>query len=352
MFANNRSSMRAQRGFTLIELMVSLVISLLIGLAAFGSAQFFMAMQKQGQGAGAAQAAATLSADALKYELQQAGLGFYADGAVRCQTMNLSSGNTDYSSAGSFFPINISTATGSTVIDAVYASAMESAAPAFLKLDATNKSTQLELNTYLPATAGQTILLAPNAGGTSPCLIRNVSSVAAADATHGEQLTLNTSDSYSQVTFPTASYPATSTVSLFGQLNWTRFSLNAGNLVMTQVLTGKSVILARNVVGFAAQYGVLNATQTALDSWQYPENTWATLSPTLLAQVRAIRVGIVVRSPQQEKADPTTGLCTATTTQPQLLDRTLNLTGTWQCYRYRSATVNVPLRNAILGTSA
>ena len=48
----SRSAARAQRGLSLVEIMVGMVIALLVSLAASGSASVFTASQRQGIGAG------------------------------------------------------------------------------------------------------------------------------------------------------------------------------------------------------------------------------------------------------------------------------------------------------------
>ena len=62
------------------------------------------------------------------------------------------------------------------------------------------------------------------------------------------------------------------------------------------------------------------------------------------------RVGIVVRSPQPEKVNESTGLCEASAAKPQLWGNTIEPdVADWKCYRYRTQIVVVPLRNVIFG---
>jgi type IV pilus assembly protein PilW len=68
-----------------------------------------------------------------------------------------------------------------------------------------------------------------------------------------------------------------------------------------------------------------------------------------LPRVRAMRMGIVTRSPQREKPDAS-GNCEASLAKPRLFDVEIDPDVTdWQCYRYRVSTVVVPLRNLVLG---
>ena len=68
-----------------------------------------------------------------------------------------------------------------------------------------------------------------------------------------------------------------------------------------------------------------------------------------IARVRAIRIGIVTRSPQPEKPDAN-GDCTASSAKPTLFGDNVEPDVTdWKCYRYRTAVVVVPLRNVVMG---
>ena len=112
---------------------------------------------------------------------------------------------------------------------------------------------------------------------------------------------------------------------------------------------GNAVVLAHNVIGFRAQYGIADAGTTALANWQDASGGWAALTPALMPRVRALRIGLVTRSPQAEKVNAA-GNCEATTATPQLFGADLTPdVANWQCYRYRTVIVVVPLRNLVMG---
>jgi len=107
---------------------------------------------------------------------------------------------------------------------------------------------------------------------------------------------------------------------------------------------------SRNVMALRAQYGV-SAPPPAktLQNWVDATGGWASLTPATIAQVRAVRVGVVTRSPQREKPDED-GNCTATTALPQLFGAAITPDVTdWQCYRFRTAMVVIPMRNIVMG---
>jgi type IV pilus assembly protein PilW len=155
---------------------------------------------------------------------------------------------------------------------------------------------------------------------------------------------------FNQASFTTnATYPDRGRVTLLGDLRWSRFHLVGTNLTLERPITGDSVVLARNVIGFRAEYGLADAGSTALAAWQPASGTFATLPPTSLPRVRALHIGLVTRGTQREKPD-TSGNCSATTAMPTLFGNSVTADVTdWQCYRYRTSIVVVPLRNLVLG---
>jgi hypothetical protein len=76
---------------------------------------------------------------------------------------------------------------------------------------------------------------------------------------------------------------------------------------------------------------------------------FANLDAATLPRVRALRIGLVTRSPQAEKPNAA-GVCEATTAMPALFGEAVTADVTdWRCYRYRTAVAVVPLRNLVMG---
>ncbi len=344
------SNLQNQRGFSLIELMVAMVVSLAIGIAAAGSGQFFAASQRQAVGSGTAQGNSATAGAALKYEIELTGLGLYLNGAFMCPSFNLSPASTAVLAGNTQLPIQIAQdVTGSSTIDVLHASSLLSGSPTLLQgALATTQSALVELSGYLPVNVGQTVMLAPPSGSTLPCTVRTITAVTAATALNGIQLTFGNAAQFNQVTYTNQAYPAGTALALLDQLSWTRFRIDANsNLLMERPLDGTSAILARGVVGFHAQYGITDGVTTSLQAWVDDAGASALL-PT---GISAVRIGMVLRSPQMEKPNAA-GVCDASASQPALLDTPLALAGSWQCYRYRSTVVVVPLRNAQMGGAA
>lgn len=125
------------------------------------------------------------------------------------------------------------------------------------------------------------------------------------------------------------------------------FSINA----QAQLVSSLSGVLADGIVQLKARYGVDNDGDGVLDGWQ----TALPASPQ--TRVLAIQMALAARSAQPEK--PRSGnladACDTTVAAPTWGGGTLDLSGnlalangdSWQCYRYKTSEVTVPLRNVI-----
>ena len=338
----------------MIELMVGLTIALVVGLAASASAVVFSASQRQGIGVGGVAVNVNTALAALKNDAASAGLGFFGDSRYLCAALNLGTGSTAHWDGTVFTPVRIRKVGGLDQVDVVQATRVESGANVLLATPSTG--TTAELKSYLPVAVDDAVLLSPdkdNVGTASPCLVRSVTAVAASTADTRQTLTFGSSGAHNAATFGTS--PTYSDngggVTLLGQLRWQRYRLSGTNLILERPIDGTSATLARNVVAFRAQYGVSStvATSRTLETWEDAASTFATLSATTIPRVRAVRVGVVVRSPQREKPDES-GNCVASLAKPQLFGSEVEPdVSDWQCYRYRNAVMVIPLRNLVLG---
>jgi type IV pilus assembly protein PilW len=182
--------------------------------------------------------------------------------------------------------------------------------------------------------------------------VRSVTAVVASTDETPQQLVFGAAGSHNGAAFTTnPTYEDGAGATLLGALRWQRYRLQGTDLVLEQPLTGASAVLARNVVALRAQYGVspTDLSKKTLDSWVDASGTFASLDAAAIARVRAVRVGVVVRSPQREKAN-SDGNCEASTAKPQLFGTEVEPdVADWACYRFRTVTLVIPLRNLVLG---
>lgn len=345
---------RGQRGLSIIEVMVGMVVSLLVGLAAAGSAAMFTASQRQGIGTGGSLINATTALNAIRDDAAAAGLGFFGDSKYLCNALNLSVETTVVRDGLAFTPINITAEAGGDRIDAVYATQIASGANVLLNAASTGATA--DLRSLLPVSAGQAVLLAPKDPG-DPCLVRSVTAVTASTVDEPQRLTFANTGTFNKAAFTTnPTYADRGRVALLGDLRWARYRLNGTDLQFERPLSNPAtvpVVLARNVLAFRAEYGIANAAagSTALESWQAASGGFAALAPATLPRVRAIRIGLVTRSPQAEKPNAS-GTCDATAAMPTLFGVAVAPdVSDWRCYRYRTAIAVVPLRNMVMGVT-
>lgn len=344
------------QGMSIIEMMVGLVVGLLVSLAAVNSAQLFLAAQRQsvGVGSGSANMASTLAS--IKADVTNGGLGFFGNTGFLCTKLNLSLNGVVAANNANFAPVRITRVGTDDVLDVMYGS--DVSAGAGVKTSGDSNGTSVTLKNYLPVIAGQSVLLSSGVG--TPCVLRTVTVTPAAPTfTVKESLTFGNTGQYNQGTFSTnPTYTDGSLVTLFGNPIWNRYSLNAGALQMTNVMTGATVTLLRNVIGFRVEYGVAAAasslqdgSRSPLSAWQKSTDVgWTSVDNTNIQLIKAVRIGVVTRSAQREKVNPQTNACEASAAMPAVFGNTVTPDVTdWQCYRYRTQVVVAPLRNIIYG---
>ncbi len=341
----------AQRGLSIIELMVGMVVALLVGLAATGAALSFSATQRQGIGAGGVTVNVTTALASIKNDLSSGGLGFFGDSVNLCSALQLSNAAAVLADNTSFVPVRITRELPHDRIDVLFGSRVEGGAKVQLR-GASDGNTAL-LDSFLPVQVGDAVLMTPVPGAAAtPCLVRSVTAVAAATATTPQTLSFANAGTHNQAAFTLApAFAERARVGVLGTLNWSRYRVTGGNLVLERPLTGATGVIARNVMAFRVQYGVsaAAANSTALESWEDAEGGWAALSAANIPRVRALRIGVLVRSPQREKPDAL-GFCESTRTKPVLFGDVVEPdVADWECYRYRTAMVVVPLRNLVMG---
>jgi type IV pilus assembly protein PilW len=340
---------RTQRGLSIIEIMVGIVVALLVGLAAIGGAVTFTASQRQGIGTGGSLLSATNALAVMRDDASAAGLGFFGDARFLCPRLNLGVGTSVVHDGTAFTPVRVTAETRGDRIDVVYATQVTSGANVLLAAPSAGDTAQLR--SLLPVSSGQVVLLAPPVPG-DPCLVRSVTAVAASTDDTPQLLSFGTAGPYNQAEFTAAAaFADRGRVTLLGQLRWSRFRLEGTDLRLERPLGGDPVVLARHVVAFRVQYGLAAAASgsTALEAWQGADGAFAALAPGDLPRVRALRIGLVTRSPQPEKPNAA-GECEATTALPELFGQAIAPdVDDWSCFRYRTVIAAVPLRNLVMG---
>jgi type IV pilus assembly protein PilW len=344
------------RGLSIVEMMVSIVVALLVSLAAVNTAITFLASQRQGIAATGSSVNSAAVMAALKDDLAVAGLGFFGDSTYLCNTLNFSLNANLLSDGAVFSPLQVTRTAAGDTIDVVFGSRVESGAN--VRLRAASDGTSSALESFLPVAVNEAVLLAPaQPANVRPCLVRTVTAITPSTPNSAQILSFGNAGRHNAAVFANnPPFDDQGRVTQLGVLNWNRYRLDNGNLLLERPLDGTTAVIARNVISFRLQYGISAAApgSTTLQEWAHPTDNaagnFAAVDATTLPRIRALRVGLIVRSPQQEKRNAA-GQCVATEERPTLWGLPAeNLDDAdWACWRYRTSTVVVPLRNLVLG---
>ena len=335
---------------SIIELMVGLVVALLVGIAASSSAVVFTASQRQGIGVGGVAVNVSTVLSALKNDAATAGLGFFGEGRYLCDKLNLSVGPNVLADGIAFVPVQVTRVGALDRIDVLQASRVQSGASA--RLQVPTNGPDASVMSFLPGAVGDAMVLSPSAPG-DPCLVRSVTAVTAAAGDDPQKFAFAAGGKHNDGVFTTNPIYSSEggSVTQLGALTWNRYRLSGTDLVLDRPMDGASAVLARNVIAFRAQYGVSTgvAGSNTLQNWVDATGVFATVNSVNIPRVRAVRIGVVIRSPQREKANGA-GNCEASLAKPQLFGAEVEPdVADWACYRFRSATVVVPMRNIVVG---
>lgn len=343
-----------QRGLSLVELMVGMVVALLVSLAATNSALSFMASQRQAGAAGGVTINAATGLSAIKSDIASAGLGFFSNSTFACWKLSFSTELVKRFDADNFAPAKITRSGNNDELEVMYGSEVDGGAT--LYLEGSSDGSSAMLRSLMPVAVGQAAVLMPNPTKNlgKTCLIRTVTANTPSTATSRQVVGFANTGAYNKVAFTVPpTFADQDQVALLGTLRWMRYYLDGTNLTAQDRLGGSTGVLMRNVLSFRVQYGIsADGTSTTLTGWQDAVgSTWGTITGDTVDRVRALRLGVLLRSAQPEKPNPKTGECEASAAKPRdPLDSSTEVTpdvGNWKCYRYRSAVVVVPLRNMV-----
>lgn len=220
---------------------------------------------------------------------------------------------------------------------------------------------------------------AANPGATRPiaCTLTRVSALPSAPAISPASITLQAGTA--------AAYQQPMVINLGANPTLERYEVDAsGRLIVTDLLTegAQPQVLADNVVAMQLQLGIDIANDDVIDEWinapaavtsllnppnPLPPNAVTTGTPPTgnraIHQIKAVRVGLLVRSPQFEKAQG--GSCstsaaslgailpartgdTATRVPDMPSSGNVSLSGDARCFRYNTVNAVLSVRNAVL----
>jgi type IV pilus assembly protein PilW len=350
---------RSQTGLSIVEVMVGLVVSSLVTMAAWGSVMFYEANRRTGMHGNSALENAMAGAYAIQRDVKAAGLGFVFAGRAACSRVNVYYNGATTANGAAFAPVTV--VDGGAAPDTVtvaYGNSILGGAPLQVVANMAAPTAAIRVNTTGTVAVGDQVLVA-SAQPADPCTLMQVTQANPAgfgtDIEHGSGL-YNPGDPATAFTLAPA-YATNSSVIPLGALNWVTYRVNNGNFEQVDNITGTVSALAENVVALKAWYGTSNGVSPRIEQWTPGSGAWtAPLTALQVSAVRAVRIAVVARAPHREKPTVAGGPCDATTAAPAswaggpAID--LSADPDWRCYRYRTITLTIPLKNLIFGGQA
>lgn len=364
-----------QKGFTLIEILVGLIIGLLVTLVIADVFRLFEGQKRTTTGNSDAQTNGAIAMFNLQRDAQLAGYGLPVYGSdfspFNCPiNTTVDHDNVVGTAAISLSPVVITDgngANGSDTISIRYGDSMKGGIG--VEMIAGTSTNVVQVDSNIGCTFNDVALLInqPTPGGALNCSMTRVgpspTGVTAAGVTP-VKVTLGASTNVA----------VGNTLACLGVWNEIQYAVTANQLTRSGVVTAgvpsaAAVPMVSDIVNMQAQYGIsATASSNQVTQWVEPTGIWANTATTpALAnrnRIKAIRIAVVARNGLLEATNVTdacssvsaaapTGLCAwdgaaAGSNAPAI---NLSADADWQRYRYRVYESIIPVRNIIWSRS-
>ncbi len=358
---------RAQQGFTLVELMVGMVLALLTTVIIAEVMTRAEGNRRTTTEGSDAQVNGALSLYALQRDIQMAGYGLINNpAALGCNIR----GQFGTHAAISFtlVPVLIVPGANAATSDAVFvmrSGAAGYAVPVLTTGNHADTDTAFNVQSTLGIQAGDLMLAVPaSPSGTAWCSLFTVQAGGASTLTTTQVPHAAAGNTWNPATsIMPASYPAGATLAKANDLVLRDYFVSSGNLQAIDFQaandTTTTTTVGNNIVLLKAFYGKDTSGDGSVDSY---DNVAPTTSAGW-AQIKAVRIAVVARSAQREKASVTTAnptidvgstvsvtgsaACGSSRCITLQLSPTTGTSTEWQHYRYKVFDTVVPLRNIL-----
>jgi type IV pilus assembly protein PilW len=351
-----------QKGFSLIEVMVGLVIGLFVSLAIFNVFSVFEKQKRVTTGNSDAQTNGAIAIYNIQRDTEKAGfaLPVYSNDFTpfNCPaTTTIDHDNDATSAAIGLSPVVITDGGVGSDIVSIRAGDSMRGGIATPMISGTSANVA-QVDTTIGCGVGDTVLVMrdPPANG---CNLTRVTAITAAGATPR------------RVTFAASTNVASgNNFSCLGVWNELRYTISANQLnrsgdIVAGVPSAIDVPIVADIVNMQAQYGVsATANSNRVVQWVDATANWASASITLADRnrIKAVRVAIVARNGLLEKTNVTAAAPTAwtdvplggaiTVASPAPVINLATTDANWRRYRYRVYESIIPIRNIIWSGSA
>ncbi|MDQ6627332.1 MAG: PilW family protein [Pseudomonadota bacterium] len=375
-------SVRRGAGFSLIELLVGIAISLIGVLVMFRMVTLWDLHTRTTTSGGDAQVTGTLAIFALERDIKPAGMGFGA-AAVPAMGCNVQANDVGPPARAFNFPlvpVSITPGAGAIPdqISVLYGNSSFYVSEEPLQGSTATDKTLRRRGGFRP---GDLAVVAGNPGagpGSADCALIEITGDLNVDNRTVDHGVGNYTDFYTGAMKPVRFNTGGVGV---GFLSGTMYSLGPDPQLRLWQITGGKVLSQRDVIhspatAFDVAEGVINLkAQYGIDAdgngriTDAAPNEWTNIPPADWTRVLAIRVAILVRSQQFERSadgDPNAPVGVTTVVPswaggpfvmtsvdggPDIYDNITPNPNNWRFYRYRVFEKVIPLRNMIWGTS-
>lgn len=315
-----KSRYSSQSGFSLVELLVGLVISLLVLVAVISSLAFTETQKRITLGTNVALESLSIASLELSKNVRMAGFGvtsclstaYLIDSVSGISTSNFSiKSNNSNTDALTIFYGDSNTG---------YATA---------KVSSISTNTTFSTVDYMGGLkAGSLALLSDS----TKCEIHKLN---AADIVNNSFITATAiSSAYTTV--------STTTVSSLSELKQNTYSIVNNELQEADDFNDTSTSIVGNIVAFKAYYGLIDGTFVKADNSSGKD--FGVLTADTIKLIRSIRVFMVSKNPIKDICNPTLTAPVSWLNGP-VVD--LSADPNWKCYHYKSIDYIIPLINAI-----
>lgn len=338
-----------------MELMVATVISIMVAVVVAGSAQFFNAQAKVSVGTNSVLESLSLGSRAMASSIRMAGFGL-----SMCPSTNIVN-TLDSVDAGlpitQLFAVTAgATDKDSDSITVFFGDSATGVSKSFLSADMAG-------NQILVGYAGNMV-----AGGMAlvsnamTCDVYGLTSVANFDANNDQAITGATIKG-NHWSSPNLYKKGDTVIGLSSIRNLTYRIVTTANkdyglLEEFDSISNTTTNIIDGLALMKIYYGLNDGTFVAANTNNSAVVDWTAAglmaSPANRARIKSVRLFLVARSPVYNRKDDA-GNCATTAVVPTSWDGgpTVDLTGIpdWQCYRYRTADLIIPLRNISLAAN-
>jgi type IV pilus assembly protein PilW len=350
-----------QRGLSLVEVMIALLIGLLTVLVIVNMMSNYSGQQKSARALDDAQMNALLGLHRIDQDLRMAGHGLTADELQTCATLFSYFGNSSGSTAApvaDFSTAALTITDGGTGADSItvrFAESVRGIRSANLTTDMGSPTANLVVDTPFGFRQGDLLLVVNSAG---QCALRQVTAAVPTSAPYTLTAASTGAATYnppSGVATGTPTWPsylgatATARVYSLGNLTIRRYAVTAQGLVARNINAGTDTPIAADLVDMQAQYGIsANASSGTITQWVSATGAWT--APTLAdrKRIRAVRLALVARSAEPAATDvspATIELWPVATTGQTSAVQTFTVPD--RRFRYRVLRTVVPLKNVL-----